>query len=67
MDRESTIAEIEKLLRSWRDDMELCADAAQVFDQMPITLCEQHRDIPLNFDDLVRFASHDLFRAAAIR
>ena len=63
------ILEIEKLLATeFSGDTEHFTDAAAIFEQMPITLCESttsevQRGLEYDFVDLARMAMHDLFNS----
>ena len=69
MSKEKVILEIEKLLATkFADDTEHFTDAAEIFEQMPITLFESttseiQRGMEYKFVDLARMAMHDLFNS----
>jgi hypothetical protein len=73
MNKQETIAKINKLLIGWNDP-DATNDAAAVFEQMPITLAEIEQmpitlaelqdGSELTFADLVRLAAHDVQRSA---
>jgi hypothetical protein len=63
MNKQETIAKINKLLIGWNDP-DATNDAAAVFEQMPITLAELQDGSELTFADFVRLAAHDVQRSA---
>lgn len=62
MNRQETITLIESLLSAWSDDLDSVAPAyaAEVFEQIPVTLAELSG--PCTFEEAVRMASHDVMR-----
>ncbi len=69
MDKQATLETIMELLDRWSDDRELpsacLASAKDIYEQMPITLAEMSHGptAACTFDELVRLAGHDVFRA----
>lgn len=55
---------VRDILATMTDDPEVCHTAEEVLAQMPITDSELAPSVEYDMADLVRWAAHDLYRAA---
>jgi hypothetical protein len=62
MNKSQVIAKIQALLDSWTNDPEASNDTEAVFEQMIFTFAELEDGAEITFEDLVRFAAHDVYR-----